>query len=77
MELDRKGNYLMFERLFIIQEAIQHGYYPNSTVLQKKIREQIGIEFSMPTISRDIRFLKERMNYPIEYNTSKKGYYWK
>lgn len=71
-----RGTYLMVERLVIIQNSIRDDYYPNSTTLQKKVKAELGIEFSIPTLSRDIDFLRNRMNCPIEYDIHQKGYYW-
>lgn len=72
-----RGNYLIIERLRIIEDTIKKGNYPNTNILQKKIRDLLGFEFSIQTINRDMRFLKERMDYPIEYDAHRKGYYWK
>ena len=72
-----KGNYLMIERLRIIEDTIKKGNYPNTNILQKKIRDLLGFEFSIQTINRDMRFLKERMDYPIEYDAHRKEYYKK
>nr|WP_252722927.1 HTH domain-containing protein [Treponema pedis] len=43
-------------------------WYPSCTRLPEKL------ECSVPTISRDIEFLRDRFNAPIEYSALKKGY---
>ena len=49
------------QRLLQILECIRTEKYPNSTKLKNKF------ETSRSTIMRDIEFLKDRYNAPIEY----------
>lgn len=61
----------MIERLLVINNDIGTGKYPNTPKLAKKL------EVSIATISRDVEFLRDRLNAPIEYSFEKKGYYYK
>jgi predicted DNA-binding transcriptional regulator YafY len=58
-------------RLYFIDQQIASGKYPNSGFLAKKWE---GI--SVSTISRDIEFMKDRLNAPIEYDALHRGYYY-
>lgn len=66
----RKITHSMIERLIYIDWAVRNNTYPNSTKLSKIL------EVSVPTISRDIEFLKDRMYAPLKYNYLKKGYFY-
>ena len=66
----RNFTHTMIERLIYIDSAIRNNTYPNSTKLSKIL------EVSVPTISRDIEFLKDRLCAPIKYNYMKKGYFY-
>ena len=57
------------QRLLQILECIRTENYPNSTKLKNKF------ETSRSTIMRDIEFLKDRYNAPIEYCSKNNGYY--
>lgn len=35
-----KGNYLMFERIHLIEGILREGYYPNANTIQKKLRKK-------------------------------------
>lgn len=72
-----KGNYLMFERIRLIEEILKEDYYPNANTIQKKVKEEMGFEYSLPTIWRDIQFIKGRLDSSIEYDPHQKGYCWK
>jgi len=58
-------------RLYFIDMEIASGKYPNTGYLAKKWE---GISIS--TISRDIDFMKDRLNAPIEYDALHRGYYY-
>jgi len=58
-------------RLCFIDKEIASGKYPNTGYLAKKWE---GI--SVSTISRDIEFMKDRLNAPIEYDALHRGYYY-
>lgn len=72
-----KGNYLMFERIRLIEAMLKEGCYPNANTIKKKLRVELGVEYSIPTIWRDVQFIKERLNCPVEYDPHQKGYYCK
>ena len=58
-------------RLYFIDEQIASGKYPNTKHLAKKWEA-----VSLSTISRDIAFMKDRLNSPIEYDALHRGYYY-
>ena len=60
----------MLERIVMIHGMIQEGNFPSTTKMAERI------EVGTATISRDIDFLRDRFYAPIEYNSSKKGYYY-
>ena len=58
-------------RLYFIDREIASGKFPNTNYLAKKWE---GISIS--TISRDIDFMKDRLNAPIEYDALHRGYFY-
>jgi len=58
------------ERMLRIHQAIQAGRHPNATQLAQKL------EVSTKSIHRDIEFMRDRLELPIEYDSSKFGYYY-
>ncbi len=58
------------ERMLRIHQAIQAGQYPNATKLAAEI------EVVVKTIHRDIAFMRDRMNLPIEFDTRRNGYFY-
>lgn len=63
-------NHLMLERLSKIHAKIKSGCYPNTQQLA------FDNEVSVPTISRDIEFLRDRFGAPICYDATQRGYYY-
>ena len=63
-------NHLMLERLSKIHAKIKSGCYPNTHQLA------FDNEVSVPTISRDIEFLRDRFGAPICYDATQRGYYY-
>lgn len=57
-------------RILQIDDEIRKGTYPNVPYLQRKF------EVSRATIMRDIEFLRDRYQAPIEYDSLKNGYYY-
>lgn len=57
-------------RIFQIAEFIRTHNYPNTTA----IRNEFG--YSRSTIMRDLDFLRDRYNVPIEYSEEHGGYYY-
>ena len=51
-----------------IHQTLQGGSYPNATTLAHEI------EVSTKTIQRDLEFMRDRMDLPVEYVPSKNGY---
>ena len=63
-------SHLMLERLSKIHAKIKSGCYPNTQQLA------FDNEVSVPTISRDIEFLRDRFGAPIAYDASQRGYFY-
>jgi proteasome accessory factor B len=60
----------MLHHLILIDEAIRTGGYPNATTLAR------DLELSSRTIARKLGFLRDVLLAPIEYDSSRKGYYY-
>lgn len=56
------------ERMLLIHSRIKHGEFPNCLQLAREI------EVSSRTIKRDVDFMRERLNMPIEFDARRKGY---
>lgn len=67
MEREEK---VKIHRILQIENEIRSGKYPNGTTLSKKF------ECSRATIMRDIEFLRDRYNAPLEFDAVKNGYYY-
>ena len=67
---DNRDEKVRNQRLFQIVEFIRNGNYPNVPKMQKEY------EVSRSTIMRDLEFLKNMYNAPIEYCPIHKGYYF-
>lgn len=57
-------------RVFEIAHYIRDNNYPNATKIKQKF------ELSRSTVMRDIEFLRNEYNMPIEYSDEYKGYYF-
>jgi hypothetical protein len=57
-------------RIYFIDREIASGKFPSTAVLAK------NYETSISTISRDIAFMKDMLNAPIEYDALRRGYYY-
>jgi proteasome accessory factor B len=53
-----------------IHQALQSGGFPNASKLAGEI------EVAAKTIHRDIEFMRDRLNLPIEFNPAKNGYFY-
>ncbi len=53
-----------------IHQAIQSGKFPNASTLAREI------EVVTKTIHRDIEFMRDRLDLPIEYDSSRFGYFY-
>ena len=69
LKKDREEKVKVF-RILKIDEIIRCGKFPNASYLCKKF------EVSRSTIMRDIDFLRDRYNAPLEYDEEKRGYYY-
>ena len=58
------------ERMLRIHQALQSGNYPNSTKLAA------ALEVSEKSIQRDLDFMRDRMQLPIEYDVRQFGYHY-
>jgi len=56
------------DRMMQIHESIKRGNYPNATSLAQKL------EVTTKTIHRDIRFMRDRWELPIEFDAAYNGY---
>jgi len=70
LRTDRDLNRVTLHRIHRIFERIRAGDFPNRTTLAKEI------EVSKKTIYRDIEFMKDFMNLPIDFNPHRRGYYF-
>jgi len=58
------------ERMMRIHTAIQSGKFPNAASLARQL------EVSSKSIHRDLEFMRDRMELPIEYDGSRFGYFY-
>ena len=58
------------ERMLRIHQALQSGKYPNAASLAREI------EVNAKTIHRDLEFMRDRMNLPIQFDGSHNGYFY-
>lgn len=56
------------ERMLRIHQALQAGSFPNASKLAREI------EVSTKTIHRDLEFMRDRLNLPLEFDSSRQGY---
>lgn len=53
-----------------IHQAIQAGNHPNATKLAREM------EVSSKSIHRDLEFMRDRLNLPLEYDAARGGYHY-
>ena len=58
------------ERMLRIHRAIQAGEYPNATVLAGEL------EVSTKSIHRDIEFMRDRLELPVEFDRARNGFHY-
>jgi proteasome accessory factor B len=58
------------ERMLRIHQAVQAGGYPNASKLAR------AIEVSSKTIHRDLEFMRDRLNLPLDFDGRRKGYFY-
>src|SRR5213594_193862 len=56
------------ERMLRIHQAIQSGSHPNAT------RLAVELEVSTKSIHRDLEFMRDRLELPLEYDHARNGY---
>lgn len=57
-------------RMVEIHKAIQSGHYPNCAGLA------LEMEVSHKTAKRDVEFMRDELNMPIEFDPHRKGYFY-
>jgi len=57
-------------RIYFVDQEIASGKYPNAPSLAEKY------ETSISSINRDIAYMRDLLNAPIEYDFFKKGFYY-
>src|SRR5208282_1167238 len=58
------------ERMLRIHQALQSGAFPNASTLAREI------EVATKTIHRDLEFMRDRLNLPLEFNPTRNGYHY-
>src|SRR5271154_2109309 len=58
------------ERMLRIHQLLQSGRFPNASTLAREI------EVATKTIHRDIEFMRDRLNLPVEFDSAKNGYHY-
>jgi proteasome accessory factor B len=53
-----------------IHQALQSGAFPNASTLAREI------EVATKTIHRDLEFMRDRLNLPLEFNPTRNGYHY-
>jgi proteasome accessory factor B len=56
------------ERMIRIHQAIRAGSHPNASTLAREL------EVSPKTVQRDLEFMRERLNLPVEFDSERNGY---
>ena len=56
------------ERMLRIHQLIQAGGFPNATALAREL------EVNTKPIHRDLEFMRDRLNLPVEFDRSRNGY---
>ena len=60
----------IYERFLWFDSQIRRNRYPNATTLAERF------EISRKTAQRDIEFMRDRLNVPLEYNPHRRGYFY-
>ncbi len=58
------------DRMMRIHQEIQAGKFPNATSLAQEL------EVSPKSIQRDLEFMRDRMDLPLAYSQTRKGYHY-
>ena len=70
MKTQNKMKKTVLPRIYFIDREIASGKYPNTLQLAE------AYIVGSATISRDIEFMRDRMNAPIEFDRKRNGYYY-
>lgn len=57
-------------RMMRLHDALRSGDFPNCSVLARQF------EVSYKTVQRDIDFMRDQLDLPIEYDASRQGFYY-
>ncbi len=60
----------IYERFVWFDERVRQKKYPNTSSLARQF------EISVKTAQRDIEFMRDRLNCPLQYDASRKGYFY-
>lgn len=72
-----KTSNMKLERLVFIHHCYQQGRYMNKNQLQAELMRHFGLaKLGISTITRDLEFLRDRFDAPIEYDFYHKGYHY-
>ena len=66
------------DRIACLLRLMKENRYPNHTILEKEMRKSDmagAYTISRKTVQRDVAWLKENYDAPIQYDPSQKGYY--
>jgi proteasome accessory factor B len=58
------------QRMLQIHQALAAGDFPNASTLAR------ALEVSVKTIQRDLEFMRDRLNLPLEYDPRRHGYFY-
>jgi predicted DNA-binding transcriptional regulator YafY len=64
------SNKIFYERFIWFENQVKKGKYPNTSSLARKF------EMSTKTAQRDIEFMRNRLDCPLQYDMTKKGYFY-
>lgn len=64
------GSRTAISRVYFIHQEVKAGRYPNVPSLVEQL------EYSERTIRRDLEFMRDRLGAPLEYDRSKRGYFY-
>ncbi|MDZ4163995.1 MAG: WYL domain-containing protein [Smithellaceae bacterium] len=64
------GEFTLMERFFWLDASVRQNKFPNATTYSRKF------ECSTKTAQRAIEFFRCRLHAPLEYDASRKGYYY-
>ena len=68
--MKKRESNIPVHRIHLIDEEIRRGTYPNKKILAKKL------EVSERTIFRDLEFLRNFYNAPMEFDATRNGFYY-